>query len=324
MLNFILYNSFFDKLLLALACLNISLNNSIDTDKIKKTDKPENNLERFKRKVSIIYFLLLIIAMTIIVYKYRILYALMVIGTTLKAIYDIYKNIIYNSTNLSLANKRMYTFATFLISILLSSGAVEAYIKSFGFMPHKYKEILLLAFLIVKIISYLFLLLINISIVISNIKILFKKQFDKIVLKMNTFLKKQFTIPLYNFYFYKKYKSRSSLIVDKIIYIVTFPLYCIIIMCSFIISSSIRFVIGGIIKILSALSNFDNNRDKIMKQILRIATIIALIIIYAIAIFKKSFFSSEVIELYNLIITVILIPIIYDEIKQKSQQKTML
>lgn len=321
MLNFILYNKIFDTLLLTLAYINLILNNNVDTEILKNIEQEKDNIETFKKNIANFYLYALVIFIFLILRKNNTIYAIIIVIITLKTIYDIYINIKRDSTNLSINNKRMYTFSTFLFFAFLSSNASAIYINNFYFISHTLKEILLITYLIIKTIAYLFLLLINFSIFISNIKIIFHKRLIKFISKMDAISNRKFELRLYDFYLYKKYNTNFALIIDKFIYIIAFPIYSIIILLLYIIINAFRILIKTILKILRILSNFDNNRDRIIKQILRIAFIVAFIIVYGITIYNKHIFSNEIIELYNLITTVILIPIIYDSIK--STLKTL-
>ena len=318
MLNYILYSDFFDTLLLILAYINLILNNTIDIKSSKKEKQHKNNLNAFKKRVAIFYSCILAISIYLILRKHNIVYAIIIICITIKSIYDIYINIKHDSINLSTNNKRMYTFSTFLIFIFLSSKSTTVYINNLHFLEHTVKETILISYLIIKTITYFFLLLINFSIFISNIKIIFNKSLDIFVSRMNSILNKKIELKLYNFYIFNKYNNNFALIIDKFIYIILFPVYFIIIILLYFFVNVFRLLIKSLLKLLKTISNFDSNRDKIIKQILRIAFIVAFIIVYGIAIYNKHIFSNEIIALYDLITTVILIPIIYDSIKLKT------
>lgn len=317
MLNYILYNNFFDAVLLILATINIAFNNTVIDINQHNKKRTKNDIVNFKKRVVNLYSCIFTFLIILISIKNHSIYAGIIVFMTVKSIYDIYINVKYNSTNLSIDNKQMYTFATFLILIFLSANSSTVYIKNLCFLSHNTKEILLLSYLIIKMMTYLFLLLINFSIFISNIKIIFNKHLAKFVPKMHLMINKKMEIKTYDFYLYKKYNTHFSLIIDKIIYIIIFPIYFTIIALLYFAISIFRFILKTILKILTTLSNFDNNRDIVIKRTLKIAIIFSLVVVYGIAIYNKHFFSYEIIEIYNLIATVILIPIVYDNIKSK-------
>ena len=78
-------------------------------------------------------------------------------------------------------------------------------------------------------------------------------------------------------------------------------------------------IINNLIKTYHFLLNYDNNRTLIIKTVLKISLIISLILVYICIIYENNIFSNQIKEIYNLISTVILIPIIYDSIKRKNK-----
>lgn len=76
-----------------------------------------------------------------------------------------------------------------------------------------------------------------------------------------------------------------------------------------------RWVFEKISSINKIIDSYLNNSPKVISKILKISSIISLIIVYWIMIYSTNVISSQTKEFYNLIITVILIPLIYDGIK---------
>lgn len=321
MLEYVLHSNLFSTLLLTIAYINIILNNNVDSNKtLQKIDR-NVKFGKFKRKVLVFYSIILFSLMIFIFIKFHTIYIVIIGIATIKAIHDIYINIVYDSLNLSIDSKKMYTFSTFLIYVFLSSKATDTYIQNLLFLPHILKEVLLLLYLNIKTMTFIFLILINFSILVSNIKILYKKISNKLISKMNILMKKKISFKLYDFYFYKKYKNNFTLIIDKLIYIITLPILVITISILYVLVNIFRFIIKIALRTIKALSEFDSRRDIVIKQVLRITLIISLVIVFIISIYSKNIFSTEIIDIYSLITTVILIPIIYDEIKLRSQKR---
>ena len=319
MLNYILYTKLFDFLLVLFAYINIILNNSVLPINTAKKHK-NSSIISFKKRVAVFYFIILLLLMLFFLYKNVAIYSILFIIITLKTIYDIYVNITRESIDLSIRNKQLYTFATFLLFALFCSNSSTIYINTFNYLNHTAKEILLIFYLIIKTMTYLLFLLINFSILISNLKILFGKYILHLVSKMKSFLNKEIVLNWYNFYLYKKYKNKASLILDKIIYFISFPFYSIIITIIYIVIKIYKALLKAILNIFGILSDFDKNRYAIINRILKISSIVSLIIIYIIILYNDKLFSAKLSELYTLIITVIMIPIIYDSIKTHNQR----
>ncbi len=162
-----------------------------------------------------------------------------------------------------------------------------------------------------KIILFVFFTLTNIKILLSNINILipFKIKDSKI---KNTYKFKD-----YNFSLYKRYNSKLTLTVDIFLYaLLTVPTIVYYLLFIFLLK---LFKYLELFKnyIINIIYNFNNNSNDITKKITNISIIIALCIVQIIIILNSNLFSDKIIQIYNFLSTVILIPLIYDAIKSK-------
>ena len=285
--------------------------------KITKNDNKLTKLEWFKLIVTIIYIIIFAVIFIIIANKYKItsyitlLYYLSFIWISLKLAK---KNLI----DLTTENKISYIQATILFTIFFSNKATNIYINSFSMIPHTAKEYLLILFLIFKLIFFIYCIIINFSIFISNLSIIFKKQLKsikKILIKVEN---KYFELKLYNFYFSKNNNNKISFIIDIIIYILSCPFIMILYFIFALIILSIKFLIRKILTLYTKTINYFNNSSNIIRKTIKISTIISLTIIYIIITYNNNIFSATTKDIFTLLSTVILIPLIYDSIKSNK------
>lgn len=221
-----------------------------------------------------------------------------------------------NLIDLSTENKNSYIQATYIFLLFFSSSSTQVYLNIPFTISHTIKEYLLLAFLSLKIIFFVFCLIINISIFASNIYIIFKKPLIKIKDLFNKIINKEFDLSFYNFYLSKKL-SKKLFILDALIYIILCPFTIIIYTIFAIIMLIMKLIFRCCLKLGSKLINYFNNSSKIISKVIKISTIISLLIVYIIATYNSNIISYTTKETYTLFITVILIPLIYDSIKSK-------
>lgn len=225
---FLLNSNIFDTLISIFLIINAITTIIVSFSEFKKDIKSNKNdnkltkLEWFKLIVTIIYIIIFAVIFIIIANKYKItsyitlLYYLSFIWISLKLAK---KNLI----DLTTENKMSYIQTTILFTIFFSNKATNIYINSFSMIPHTAKEYLLILFLIFKLIFFIYCIIINFSIFISNLSIIFKKQLKsikKILIKVEN---KYFELKLYNFYFSKNNNNKISFIMDIIIYILSCP-----------------------------------------------------------------------------------------------------
>lgn len=322
-MHFILNNIIFDTLISIFLIINAITTIIVSFSEFKKDIKSNKNdnkltkLEWFKSIVTIIYIIIFAVIFIIISNRYKItsyitlLYYLSFICISLKLAK---KNLI----DLTTENKMSYIRTTFLFTIFFSNKTTNIYINSFSMIPHTAKEYLLIFFLIFKLIFFIYCIIINFSIFISNLCIIFRKQLKsikKILIKVEN---KYFELKLYDFYFSRNNNNKIFFIIDIIIYILSCPF---IMMLYFIFAPvilSIKFLIRKILALYTKAINYFNNSSKVIRKTIKVSTIISLIIIYIIITYNNNIFSANTKDIFTLLSTVILIPLIYDSIKSNK------
>ena len=285
--------------------------------KITKNDNKLTKLELFKLIVAIIYIIIFAVIFIIVSNKYKItsyitlLYYLSFIWISLKLAK---KNLI----DLTTENKMSYIQTTILFTIFFSNKATNIYINSFSMIPHTAKEYLLIFFLIFKLIFFIYCIIINFSIFISNLSIIFKKQLKSIKKILIEIENKYFELKLYNFYFSRNNNNKIFFIIDIIIYILSCPFIMILYFIFALVILSIKFLIRKTLALYTKTINYFNNSSKVIRKTIKVSTIISLIIIYIIITYNKNIFSANTKDIFTLLSTVILIPLIYDSIKSNK------
>ena len=72
------------------------------------------------------------------------------------------------------------------------------------------------------------------------------------------------------------------------------------------------------IEIIVVNDGSKDNSQKIISKALKISIIFSLLIVYVVTVYNPKIICNNSKDVYNLLVTVILIPIIYDSIKSKS------
>lgn len=320
-MSFILHSLFFDIIISTLIFLNIIFTLILSIDDLKK-DLNENSkndkltkIQLFKFIVVIIYIIAIAIITTNLAIKYNINSYLILIyyfSFVVATIRLFNKNI----KDLTFENKMSYLMTSSLFLILFSSNASQIYLNTPLNIKHTIKEYLLLLFLSIKIIFFIFCIIINLSILASNLTILFNKNFKKVKELFNKFLVKKFELQLYDFYLSNKY-SKKLFALDIIIFIILCPFQIIIYFIFTFIILFLRFLLKKSLNFGSMLTNYFDNSHKIISKALKISIIFSLLIIYVVATYNPKIICNDTKDVYNLLVTVILIPFIYDSIKSK-------
>lgn len=320
---FLLNSNIFDTLISIFLIINAITTIIVSFSEFKKDIKSNKNdnkltkLEWFKLIVTIIYIIIFAVIFIIIANKYKLtsyitlLYYLSFIWISLKLAK---KNLI----DLTTENKMSYIQTTILFTIFFSNKATNIYINSFSMIPHTAKEYLLIFFLIFKLIFFIYCIIINFSIFISNLSIIFKKQLKSIKKILIEIENKYFELKLYNFYFSRNNNNKIFFIIDIIIYILSCPFIMILYFIFALVILSIKFLIRKILALYTKTINYFNNSSKVIRKTIKVSTIISLIIIYIIITYNKNIFSANTKDIFTLLSTVILIPLIYDSIKSNK------
>ena len=320
---FLLNSNIFDTLISIFLIINaittiiVSFSEFKKDIKSNKNDKKLTKLEWFKLIVTIIYIIIFAVIFIIIANKYKLtsyitlLYYLSFIWISLKLAK---KNLI----DLTTENKMSYIQTTILFTIFFSNKATNIYINSFSMIPHTAKEYLLIFFLIFKLIFFIYCIIINFSIFISNLSIILKKQLKSIKKILIEIENKYFELKLYNFYFSRNNNNKIFFIIDIIIYILSCPFIMILYFIFALVILSIKFLIRKILALYTKTIKYFNNSSKVIRKTIKVSTIISLIIIYIIITYNKNIFSVNTKDIFTLLSTVILIPLIYDSIKSNK------
>ena len=320
---FILNNNIFDTIISIFLIINLITTIIISFSEFNKDIKITKNygkltkLELFKLCIIITYIIVFVFILVVIANKYKItsyinlLYYLSFIVISLKLSK---KNLI----DLTTENKISYIQTTVLFTIFFSNKATNIYINSFSMISHTAKEYLLIFFLIFKLIFFIYCIIINFSIFISNLSIIFKKQLKSIKKILIEIENKYFELKLYNFYFSRNNNNKIFFIIDIIIYILSCPFIMILYFIFALVILFIKFLIRKILALYTKTINYFNNSSKVIRKTIKVSTIISLIIIYIIITYNKNIFSANTKDIFTLLSTVILIPLIYDSIKSNK------
>ena len=318
---FILKNNIFDTIISIITIINIITTvipfflKSNKTKKVKKQEK-RSQIEIIKELIQIVWCLLFIISITILAYKLK-LTSYITILYYISIIFGITKTYKKNLVDLTIENKLSYLQTLTIFLIFFSNQAADIYIKHFSIIPRILKEYLLIIFLAIKLIFFIYCIVVSFSILLSNLAIIFKKQKKKVKQLLTNFLNKYYELNFYDFYFSKKYTNKFFIIIDTIIYIVTFPILIIVYIPFALLITFIKYLIKKFFILYSITIKYFNNSSKIIIKTLKFSTLISLVIIYIIITYNSNVFSANTKDIFSLLTTVILIPLIYDSIKSK-------
>lgn len=319
MLNFILYNQIFETLLCILFFINILTISILDhkqqsTNINEKLNEQDNIIYKIKITILFIVLTLMIIFIVKLLSQYLLTILLLVtmFVSFIKSIATIYKN----DNNFSLDNKYYNTFSTIIFMIFFTSHVVPTYMNAFQYLNHFIKEIILLFFINFKLILFVFLLLINISVLISNITEMLTQKQKNFFTKILSINSKSYKLIQYNFLLYKKKTNIKYLIIDSIIYTVLAPITLLLNFLLVLILKFILILITIIKYIINKFTEYKKNKNVITKKITYISIIISLSLSYIIIIMHNKLFTNTTKELFSYFSTVILIPLIYDSIKK--------
>lgn len=323
-MDFLLHNTIFDNIINIFLFINTIITCAFSFKEFKTKETLEENetieenkkLHLFKR-ITIIFWFIIIISSTIYcAFKYNFI-SYITLFYYLAFVWFTFKIRKKNIGDLSYENKMYYIQTTFLYIIFFSSKATSIYLENFLNIPHNIKEYMLITFLIIKLLFFIFCIIVNFSILMSNLKNIFNKFLIFIKSKIEQYLNKTFELSFYNFYFSKNGKNKKMLLIDIPIYILLCPISIMINLIIPILIISSRFLLKKILVLGNKITHYLDNSSKIIAKTIKISLIFSLIIVYGIIVYNPKIILSETKDIYNLIITVILIPLVYDSIKQK-------
>lgn len=317
-LNFFLYNHIFELIVGIPFIANFLFIEYLDNMKTKTKVQAKEKFDKIRHYKVTILFLASILATIYIVSNFKniiltILIFILPLFTLIKSVSNIYSN----KNDFTLDTKYINITSTIIFIIFFSGYVTPIYLDAFANIPHMYKEILLILYLIIKIILFVFLTSTNIFVLISNINTTLKQKISKSISDYFIYKEKDFTFINYDFYLYRKYNNKLTKIIDIIIFsilsIPTITLNLIIIICL----NAIKIIKNKLFNLFKQLENKDK-WNLIIKKSTNISIIIAFIIVYIIMVLFKEQFFPQIIDIFTFLSTVILLPLIYDSIKSNK------
>ena len=317
-LNFFLYNHIFELIVGIPFIANFLFIEYLDNMQTKTKVQAKEKFDKIRHYKATILFLASILATIYIVSNFKniiltILIFILPLFTLIKSVSNIYSN----KNDFTLDTKYINVTSTIIFIIFFSGYVTPVYLDTFANIPHMYKEILLILYLIIKIILFVFLTSTNIFVLISNINTTLKQKISKSISDYFIYKEKDFTFINYDFYLYRKYNNKLTKIIDIIIFsilsIPTILLNLIIIICL----NAIKIIKNKLFNLFKQLENKDK-WNLIIKKSTNISIIIAFIIVYIIMVLFKEQFFPQIIDIFTFLSTVILLPLIYDSIKSNK------
>lgn len=317
-LNFFLYNHIFELIVGIPFIANFLFIEYLDNMQTKTKVQAKEKFDKIRHYKVTILFLASILATIYIVSNFKniiltILIFILPLFTLIKSVSNIYSN----RNDFTLDTKYINVTSTIIFIIFFSGYVTPVYLDTFANIPHMYKEILLILYLIIKIILFVFLTSTNIFVLISNINTTLKQKISKSISDYFIYKEKDFTFINYDFYLYRKYNNKLTKIIDIIIFsilsIPTILLNLIIIICL----NAIKIIKNKLFNLFKQLENKDK-WNLIIKKSTNISIIIAFIIVYIIMVLFKEQFFPQIIDIFTFLSTVILLPLIYDSIKSNK------
>ena len=317
-LNFFLYNHIFELIVGIPFIANFLFIEYLDNMQTKTKVQAKEKFDKIHQYKVTILFLASILATIYIVSNFKniiltILIFILPLFTLIKSVSNIYSN----KNDFTLDTKYINVTSTIIFIIFFSGYVTPVYLDTFANIPHMYKEILLILYLIIKIILFAFLTSTNIFVLISNINTTLKQKISKSISDYFIYKEKDFTFINYDFYLYRKYNNKLTKIIDIIIFsilsIPTILLNLIIIICL----NAIKIIKNKLFNLFKQLEN-KYKWNLIIKKSTNISIIIAFIIVYIIMVLFKEQFFPQIIDIFTFLSTVILLPLIYDSIKSNK------
>ena len=314
-LNFFLYNHIFELIVGIPFIANFLFIEYLDHIQTKTKIQEKGKFDKIHQYKVTILFLASILATIYIVSNFKnitltILIFILPLLTLIKSVSNIYSN----KNDFTLDTKYINVTSTIIFIIFFSGYVTPVYLDTFANIPHMYKEILLILYLIIKIILFAFLTSTNIFVLISNINTTLKQKISKSISDYFIYKEKDFTFINYDFYLYRKYNNKlTKIIIFSILSIPTILLNLIIIICL----NAIKIIKNKLFNLFKQLENKDK-WNLIIKKSTNISIIIAFIIVYIIMVLFKEQFFPQIIDIFTFLSTVILLPLIYDSIKSNK------
>ena len=203
-LNFFLYNHIFELIVGIPFIANFLFIEYLDHIQTKTKIQEKGKFDKIHQYKVTILFLASILATIYIVSNFKnitltILIFILPLLTLIKSVSNIYSN----KNDFTLDTKYINVTSTIIFIIFFSGYVTPVYLDTFANIPHMYKEILLILYLIIKIILFAFLTSTNIFVLISNINTTLKQKISKSISDYFIYKEKDFTFINYDFYLYR-------------------------------------------------------------------------------------------------------------------------
>lgn len=321
-MQFLLKNIIFDNIIsifLILDATFVFIFSYIEKKKQKQEEKENMNqysgIYLFKSIINTIWISFIVFLFTYLCIKYGLISYVPIFYCSY-AILMAFKNRKKNINEFTNENRSYYMTITLAYQIFFSSNATLVYIKAFSMINHTVKEYMLITFLIIKLLFFIFCVIINLSILVSNIVTIFKKQVKLIITKINNYINKEFELKFYNLNISNNGQNKKLLIIDIPIYILLCPILIVFNTIIGVLIIASRYILKKVLILGKIISKYLNNSSEVILKTIKISIIISLIIVYIVLVYNEGLIDEKTREIYNLIITVILIPLIYDSIKK--------
>ena len=176
-LNFFLYNHIFELIVGIPFIANFLFIEYLDHIQTKTKIQAKGKFDKIHQYKVTILFLASILATIYMVSNFKnitliILIFILPLFTLIKSVLNIYSN----KNDFTLDTKYINITSTIIFIIFFSGYVTPVYLDAFANIPHMYKEILLILYLIIKIILFVFLTSTNIFVLISNINTTLKQK----------------------------------------------------------------------------------------------------------------------------------------------------
>lgn len=327
-MNFVLYSNLFDFILLIVYFINITIIGILSFKEIKNR-MSYKNIDLKKEEIShkgiyaftmitvALYGLIFMLLIIHLAYKYNFISVFSLLFY-LSFLWGTIKNRNKNVKSLSYENKADYVNIILLYLLFFSCNATSVYINSFSTIPHIAKEYLLLIFLIIKLVFFAYCIIINISIFLSNIALIFNKKGKQIIETIRKKIYKPFGFKFYSFNLSINKKNTNYIVLDIPIFFITCPFFLLYDLVMPLLLAFARWTFKKSSSLIKMIDSSLSNSSMVISKALKISSIISLVIVHWIMIYSSNIISSQTKDFFNLIITVILIPLIYDGIKQND------
>ena len=218
----------------------------------------------------------------------------------------------------NLENKYSCVVCSLILINFFTYNNYDIYLHSFQNVSHSWKEVLLITFIVLKIISYVYFIILNISIFFSFFK--FSKLLTRLSMLISKLLNLTRKIVSSLSDFQKKISSDIFSLKSAIIYFLFYPIFIIITVIINLLLMIVIYLTKGIVSLFNICDKYTKQSKFFVWIIVKISLIFSLVFTYFVII-SSPLFSEKVINAYNYLSTVILIPILLDSLHEINKKK---